>query len=377
MPTTQLSADESDPPATRSQGWLRRIGLVVRALVLATLLIGPSVALEVWAEHQVGLVPQMMRGYRYRLEAKRVLFRAVGCPTTMVVGTSMTEYALNSASITPYRKQTGDASFEPIFDFAAPGTRPLAMLGVWRWVHDQGCAPKYLFIEATPIILNVSRGENFERAYLDLRMQLEVAEERFEHPDYTLKYRAELATWWRSFVYRNREPIVQYLKGRLGMRKPLPPLKSLPRDGQVKPTNPRKLNAKTMRNERRFRMNNFKKGKFKYKYIKAYSDAILTLAQEAEAAGTKAIIHTPPVPGLFHELMPLIGAAEPFCTFYEEAYKMPGINWYSEYGRDDLPVSEFSDWLHLNRDSAPRYATRILSAVARDEFAHDPRCLPH
>lgn len=346
---------------------------IARALVLTFLLVGPAVTLEVWARNQVGLVPYLQHDYRHRLDGKKLLFKQIPCPKTVVLGTSMTEVALNASSIAPYQAQTGDHSFEPIFAFAAPGTRPIAMHGVWRWIQDQGCTPKYVFIEATPVILNIARGEDFERAFLDLPMQLDVSEDRFDREPYDYRFRADLATWWRSFAYRNREPIVRFLQKKYGKEK-LATLKTIPKDGKLKATSTRELTGKFLRSQHRNNLPKFQKRKFKYEFSPSYSNAILALAKEARNDGAQAIIHTPPVPAMFHEFMDIIGANEPFCELYNKARSIPDVQWYSEYNRTDISGTEFSDWLHVNHVGAERYAKRILSAVASSNLPVDPYC---
>jgi hypothetical protein len=358
------------------RGRMRQLRSVAQLLALAVLLVGPCAMLEYWAERDVRLIPYLQQGYRYRLEAKKLIFQQVDCPTSVVIGTSMTAAALNAKSIRAYREETGDDSFEPIFAFAAPGTRPIGMLGIWRWIRDQGCVPKYVFIESNPLILNVARGEEFERAFMTLRMQLEVSEDRFAHDEiYTLRYRADLATWWRSTTYRNREPIMKYLRARFFSKNKKPiPLRSIPPDGQLKPTMTKQFIGKFRETQYRKTLKNFKKGNYEVKFTIAYADAILALAQEAEAGGTRAIIHTPPVPDMVHEFMDIGGGTKPFCALYNRALSMPDIRWYSEYGDIDLPHIEFADWLHVNQHGASLYATRILSAIAKDEFPVDEYC---
>jgi hypothetical protein len=368
-------------PGSGTQGGLadeRRGGLglarrLARGALLLALLLAPAAALEVWARGEAGLIPYFEDGYRYQLESKKLMFERVGCPASVAMGTSITEVSLNATTIAPYAAQAGDRRFAPVFTFAAPGTRPLAMLGLWRWLEDQGCTPQHLFVEATPIILNLERGEDFERAFMDWRMQRDIPAERFAAAPYTWRLRVDLATWWRWFAYRNREPIVQYLEALAGRRKPLPPVERIPPDGLLHVTSTRKLEGAALTSHYQEIKGQFDRGEFRYGTSPAYHQALLLLVEEARAAGTRVVLHTPPVPGMLHEFMDRVDATGPFCDFYRRALANPGVRWYSEYGRE-VPLTEFSDWLHLNRQGAAAYAPRLLAAVAADAFPVDDYC---
>jgi hypothetical protein len=354
---------EPEPPARR--GLARQI---VRGLLLAALLLAPSIALETWARGETDLIPYFQDGYRYQLDAKQLMFEHVACPATVTMGTSMTEGSLNAASIEPYSRT--DRSFSPIFAFAAPGTRPLAMLGLWRWIAGTGCVPRTLLIEVTPVILNIARGEDFERPFMDWRMQLDIPEERFARDPYTIRYRVELATWWRSFAYRNREPILKHLSAKLGKAKRLPPVAPIPSDGKLYETSTDQLSGPALAAHYQQTRQTFVKGEFKYIFSPSYTRAIRLLVEEAEAAGTRVVLHTPPM--LFHEMMEMIGATKPFCDFYDEMTARSDTRWYSEYRRE-LPSTDFFNWLHVNRGGAERYASRLLTAVATNTFPRE-RC---
>jgi hypothetical protein len=360
---TAPPAREPEPPAP--SGLVRRI---VRGLVLAALLLAPSIALERWARGETDLIAYFQDGYRYQLDAKQLMFQHVDCPAAVTMGTSMTEGSLNAGSIEPYSRT--DRSFSPIFAFAAPGTRPLAMLGLWRWIADSGCVPRTLFVEVTPVILNIARGEDFERPFMDWRMQLDIPEERFARDPYTIRYRFELATWWRSFVYRNREPILKYLSARLGKGKRLPPVDPIPSDGKLYETSTAQLAGPALEAHYRETRRTFEKGEFKYVFSPSYTEAIRLLVEEAAAAGTRVVLHTPPM--LFHETMEMIGATKPFCDFYDEMTARGGVTWYSEYRRE-VPSTDFFNWLHVNRGGAERYAARLLAAVATNNVPRE-RC---
>ncbi len=333
----------------------------------------PSIALEVWARNEIELVPYFQDGYRYRLEAKKLMFDRIDCPNAIAMGTSMTEVAINDGTVAPYERATGDRSYSPMFAFASPGTRPLAMLGIWRWLDARGCHPKTLFIEVTPVIMNIDRGEDFERSFMDWRMQLDIPEERFELADYDLRFRFDLATWWRSYAYRNREPIVHYLGAELGIAKPKPPI-AMPMDGNLHVTTDKGLSGSALAAHYRTTRNTFLKREFKYRYTPSYATAILLIVEEAQAAGTKVVLHTPPVPEMFHEFMMMIDATRPYCDFYDAATARPDVHWYTEHRRQGVPTTQFSDWLHLNREGAIQYAARLFAASTANTFPRDPGC---
>ncbi len=345
---------------------------IARGLVLAVLLLAPSIALEFWLRHETGLLPYLEDGYRYQLESKLIMFDHVDCPSSIAMGTSMTEVSLNAATFDPYAKATGDKQFDPIFTFAAPGTRPIAMLAIWRRIRDTGCTPKFLFVEVSPVILNAERGEEFERMYMSFDIQKDVLPERFDRSPYTFRYRVDLATWWRSFTYRNREPILKYLSALFGFSKPLPPIDPIPPDGKVHVTATRGLEGSALNGVYQSTKKIFDKKEFKYSFTPSYPHALLLLAEEAKAAGTTIVFHTAPVPAMFHEFMDSIGATKPFCDFYDDVHAR-GIRWYSEH-RAVRPASEFSDWLHVNVRGAIGYTGRMLAAVASGQLPHDQRC---
>ena len=53
---------------------------VAQGVALVILLLGPCALLEYWAERDVRLIPYLQQGYRYRLEAKKLLFSAGEVP---------------------------------------------------------------------------------------------------------------------------------------------------------------------------------------------------------------------------------------------------------------------------------------------------------
>jgi hypothetical protein len=321
-------------------------------------------------------------------DLKMDVFRARGdCPQVVTLGSSVSDRSLRSDFIEGKSLGAGQTIRAP-FNFAFPSQRATNMLPLWRFIQNSGCVPRYLLVELSPMVLNGAKGGTpHDRALLDGSLLLSLPFGLAEARGYSLREIAELLTLERLVLQRRRKELSGLLfgatpevattsqgsDGRLAKKerakKPKLLGRRLRRDGSMGSVpNARLDRPGAVKAERKKRDKNLLNGVSVHETSNLELAALRLLVQEAHAAGSIVVLHTPPVTQIYIDMLKGIDELNKWCEVVK-AWSIPeGVPWLYQFDSDEYTNSDFDDWDHLNRQGSKRYAERLTNAIRTGQF---------
>ncbi len=361
-----MSAEvENNRPPARI--WARRLGY-------AALLLLPLIAVEAAVWRSVPALLPTMRKYDAASDTKKMLIKhPPGCPDLIAMGTSLTDrtivgrYMNNKRLEKVYRVTYA-------FDFAMGAVRADTMLAQWRWLQNQGCTPRYVVVELTPLIIN-SGGDSevHDESLLDLETYLGMPDGLTKIRKYDLATLAELFTYDRLLIKRRRKELMKRASQWIGLEKK-PAERPHPVDGQLRGIPNHRLKGKRLKRETRRRERMTRSGVFDPTLGPLQMAAYETLLDEVQASGARLLLHSPPVTPLYRRLFEKAGDKTQWCEVVAKYRSRPKTEWFNQLTSDDYALDQFNDWVHLNQRGARRYARNFRKAVFSGTFPHDTYC---
>lgn len=323
-----------------------------------------------------------LRHYNYRADLDLLLLdQAEACPDALILGASQSGRSLTPANLRG-KDLGGGIHIDRPFTFAIAGERATTMFEIWLAVLDRGCIPEVIFVEANPIVLNAAKGGVIHDApFVNLRTSLRLPDGFAASRGYDFARQADLWTNERLLIHRKRDRIVQAYQAQFGWRgafdlgpdpgkktkkkkEPKPWTKDLPFDGQTGKAPNRSLRGKAWKKEKRKRLRMLKRKKLVYRYGPVEAAALLLLVEDAQEHGTRVILHTPPVTGLYPEILLAVDPEDNWGRFASELRSTHGDIWFDAWRDDDrYPHKLFHDYVHLNRKGSRRYANDLVEAA--------------
>lgn len=357
---------------------------ILRALLLAALLLGPLIGAELFARSSIELMVEDFRRYHSAADARKLLFgeRDGSCPEYLVLGTSVSDRTLI--------EQFMEVEHHSTFSFAAGGMRPNNLLLIWRWVVDQGCVPDRLLLELSPLMLNVREGGKVhDVGFLSARAWWRLPDGFTKLRRYTAHDLADSFTYDRLLLLRRRREIGHAIDRHTGLgkllrgpgpeqdrrrKRGLKPLPSLPLHGQLRAVKGGGMTSKEHKIERKRRRRSVKQGKWKHLWSDVQLDGYRTLVAEARSDGAQIVLHTPPMSTIYLEVLDDLEAKQPWCEFATE-FEGQQNRWHRALADPDYDDGDFFDWYHLDRKNSARYARDLMAAVRTDVgWADDGWC---
>jgi len=357
----------------------RAVERPVRGLVLLALLFGPLALGELWARQQLELVYPHLVARRISgwVDAKLMLLERAGCPRVLAIGSSETIHSLSDSQLGK-RKLEFDGRLEPVgsfFNFGLQGAQATLLYAVWRQIQAQDCTPDYLLLEISPtVVIENSPWPGGYAAVLDFQTWWRLPAGFREHLGSKVTRLIGYATTNRLLLRRLRGALVTALA--------FPPdLSTLPAwqttlalDGRIVPPNRGEvLTSPGVDRERRKRLELQAEGIYDFRVGPVETTALRSLVDEVSESGARLVIHTPPVSGIYHEIIDR-GAAMSYLEGLRRELLNPGgrrdadgappIIWVWCYSAAYGPTY-FFDWIHLNEKGAGRYADALFPALAR------------
>jgi hypothetical protein len=148
--------------------------------------------------------------------------------------------------------------------------------------------------------------------------------------------------------------------------------KDLPLDGQTGKAPNKSLHGKAWKKEKRKRLRMLEEKKLEYRYGPVEAAALLLLIEDAQAHGTRVVLHTPPVTYLYPEILLAVDPDDNWGKFAAELRAAHGVIWHDALRDDErYPHKLFHDYVHLNRKGSRRYASDLVEA-ARAQVGASP-----
>lgn len=354
----------------------------LKGLLLLALLFGPLVGVELWSRGQLELlyplysVPRMMTS----IDSKLMLLERAGCPEVLSFGSSISDHALLADAALGKELRFGDRR-QPIsrfFSFTLNGAKATHVYGVFRQIRAQGCVPDYIFMELSELILNSAQGPIAYRAVLDAGTIWNLPHDFGRSIGLDAVKLIDFATLMRLFIYRNRTIIQATFLEWVGLQ-PRSPTRPLALDGHIYPPAKVGLSGQNLEREREKHFRPAAKKKIEIRVDRFELAALKLLIEEATRAGSKVVLHTPPMSEIFYELLVRRGTRDQFSRSRAEINAAIGadahdVDWYWCYD-EPFPNEYFTDFVHMTGVGGSQYTTVLLEAVAA-ELAHEAWCAP-
>jgi len=354
-----------------------RIG-ILRGFALAALLLGPLATGELWVRGQLDrLYPFLTRSARWP-DAKMMLLERAGCPQVLALGSSVT----NRTLVAPLVKNEalpfawGEAPVESVFAFGLNGARMTHLYGAWRHVDAGGCTPAFVFIEVLPGVLN-GRGVSrvLLRPFLDAATAWNMPrgfarEARLDALDVL-----EAATWGRLVLPRLRAPLLAAWIA--SWKASAPRAARLPLDGMIRPLSRQDLVGEKFAAQRAKRLRITERGEYRVRPSMVQVRALRKLMEGAAAAGSRVILHSPPVTSIYRKIVDQTNGHRVFCRLYEEVAARDGVAWAWFYDGRGFAGRDFMNWNHLNSAGGKRYVRKLFRDVRRHALATSGWCAAH
>lgn len=358
---------------------LRRVGFgmgggalrLLRGLALGALLLGPLATAEIVASGSLEQLYPYMQDWKHWPDAKWLIMKEAGCPKLLAMGSSITDRTLGRQTV-PEEPFPG-VSKDSIFNFGVIGFRGFMLWQLWDRIERSGCVPEYVFVEFSPVLTTSKPGAPGRGELFDLPVLFQLPEEHLKEQRFTVAELANLITWQRLLVYRQRENIRRALLNSAGFGS-RPKARAPSPDGKILPWVRHGLNGARLKAERRRRLRLLRAGKLEFEFSHIQASGLKKIVRDATEAGARVIVHTPPTTDLYREIMGGFDLKKAWCSIYEAWYEDPEIEWYSEFASPKTHPNEFSDWVHLNLRGARRYTRRMFEAVRERKYPRDNYC---
>jgi hypothetical protein len=351
-------------PKARAKRW-------AMSLLLASLLLGPTIATEWWAHGSVNTLYAYLEAGSTHPDAKMLLFESVlrseGCPSLVALGTSKTGRIIGRPHIGGQAVETGGGRIPSIFNYSLKSTRGTEMLAIWHFMQARGCTPKHLLVEAWPIVVNVDdKWRDNLLPYLDLATLGALPDGTVEAKGWSAEKVTEALTYGRLLLHRRRgelqtallDRLPKWMRGARAVTKPKQPN----RDGQLwrgtsyamtdknKASVEEKMRAKAARDELVFAFNPIE------------AEALIALRDAVVASDTKLVLHAPPISEMYREVFSHPDIKDPWCTL-RRRLEASTVIFHDDFDADNFEMKDFSDWAHMNKLGAKRYVTGLLASI--------------
>ncbi len=354
---------------------------LARAALLALLLLAPLVVAEWAARSSIDHLLPWLRTYHSSSEAKAMLFASrTECPQTLLLGTSISERSLLGDYLRG-KHVAPSVRIGSTFNFGSGGIKPENMLMQWRWVRARGCAPDIVFVEVSPVALNRRYGGwPHDAPFLTPAMWASLPDGFQELRGYSTVDMLERVTARRLLLLRRRRELIAAMDAKLEwgatLRGPAPrtpyrrfkgkPRGGLPLDGELRGPGRGQMRPKEIREERRKRARQVRKGKQKHEWAEFHLTALEVLHEEIGASGAVAVFHVPPVTDIYRDMLVEMGAKERWCAVVAHLEDEVGVRLHDSLASPDYPTSEFRDWYHLSATGSQRWADALTTAARID-----------
>jgi len=343
----------------------------VKGLLLAALLAGPTAAAEWWAHGSVDrLFPYIEAGSTHA-DAKMLLFEAVlhevGCPSMIALGTSKTGRIVGRPIFEDQAIEANGGRIPSLFNYSLKSTRGTEMLAIWRFIQASGCTPDHLLVEAWPIVINADdKWRDNLLPYLDAGTLAALPDGALAAKGWGLKEATEALTYGRLFVHRRRgelqTALLDWLPAWMRGQRDVAVPERANRDGQLwRGTD----HALTTKNEAGVRVKMEKKAerdKLVFAANPVEVEAMVALRDAVVASGAGLVLHAPPISAMYREVFSAPEIKDPWCAL-RKRLETPEVVFHDDFDGEGFGMKHFSDWAHMNKKGAKRYATRLLESA--------------
>jgi hypothetical protein len=306
-----------------------------------------------------------------------MLLEEAGCPQVLGLGSSVTNRTVVAELVVGEELPlaSGSAKVQSVFSFGLNNARTTHLYAAWRHIHAHGCTPEVVFIEVLPGTLNGSR-ENpvLLMPFLDAVTSFKLPRGFAQEAGFDAAGILEAATWGRLALHRLREPLVNALLEASPLREFSALERPLPSDGMMRPLSLGKLSRKRFASERAERLRIASQGEYAVQPSRVQIEALKQLVSEVEDAGSRVVLHSPPVTSIYHEVVDQTRGHETFCRAREELLRLPSIEWHWAYDGAGYTPSHFMDWNHLNVVGGERYIRRLFAATRERRHPTETWC---
>jgi hypothetical protein len=169
----------------------------------------------------------------------------------------------------------------------------------------------------------------------------------------------QFATWDRLTLHRLRGILRTALADRLSGTKPGG--SNAEAGDESLPS--RELHPGAFRLEQKLRSGQRWKLRYQSKPSAIQVDSLIRLIHDARAAGSRVVLHTPPVTSIYYDVVARSNANAFLCSLRQRVMNELELEWYSFYRSAGFPRRNFSDWVHLNATGSRRYVEKLFMAV--------------